>query len=66
VGRWDQNGSWGDWLGGCALNSTSSGQGLVVGCCVCGDEPSGSGATESRRVERCNRVSTVRVVCAAV
>jgi hypothetical protein len=46
VGRWDQNGSWGDWLGGCGLNSTGSGQGPVAGCCECGDEPSGSCATE--------------------
>jgi hypothetical protein len=46
VGRWDQNGSWGDWLGGCGLNSTVSGQGPVAGCCECGDEPSGSCATE--------------------
>jgi hypothetical protein len=46
VGRWDQNGSWGDWLGGCGLHSTGSGQGPVAGCCECGDEPSGSCATE--------------------
>jgi hypothetical protein len=35
-----------DWLGGCGLNSTGSGQGPVAGCCECGDEPSGSCATE--------------------
>jgi hypothetical protein len=29
-------------LGGCGLGLTSSGQGLVAGCCECGDEPSGS------------------------
>jgi hypothetical protein len=46
VGRWDQNGSEGDWLGGCGLDSTGSGQGPVAGCFVCGDEPSGSCATE--------------------
>jgi hypothetical protein len=46
VGRWDQNGSWGDWLGGGGLNSTGSGQGPDAGCCECGDEPSGSCATE--------------------
>jgi hypothetical protein len=46
VGRWDQNGSWVDWLGGCGLDSTGSGQGPVAGCCECGDEPSGSCATE--------------------
>jgi hypothetical protein len=39
--RWE-----GDWLGGCGLDSTSSGQGPVEGCCECGDEPSGSFATE--------------------
>jgi hypothetical protein len=33
-------------LGGCGLDSTVSGQGLVAGCCECGDEPSGSCATE--------------------
>jgi hypothetical protein len=46
VGRWDQNGSYGDWLGGCGLDSTGLGQGPVAGCCECGDEPSGSCATE--------------------
>jgi hypothetical protein len=33
-------------LGECGLDSTSSGQGPVAGCCECGDEPSGSCATE--------------------
>jgi hypothetical protein len=28
------------------LDSTGSGQGPVAGCCECGDEPSGSCATE--------------------
>jgi hypothetical protein len=28
------------------LDSTGSGQGPVAGCCDCGDEPSGSCATE--------------------
>jgi hypothetical protein len=31
---------------GCEFDSTVSGQGLVTGCCECGDEPSGSCATE--------------------
>jgi hypothetical protein len=31
---------------GCGLDSTGSGRGLVAGCCECGDEPSGSCATE--------------------
>jgi hypothetical protein len=34
------------WGGGCGLDSTDSGQGPVVGCCECDDEPSGSCATE--------------------
>jgi hypothetical protein len=33
-------------LGGCGLDSTGSGQGPVAGCRECGDEPSGSCATE--------------------
>jgi hypothetical protein len=33
-------------LGGCGLDSTGSGQGPLAGCCECGDEPSGSCATE--------------------
>jgi hypothetical protein len=33
-------------LGGCGLDSTGSGQGPVAGCCECGDESSGSCATE--------------------
>jgi hypothetical protein len=33
-------------LGGCGLDSTVSGQGPMAGCCECGDEPSGSCATE--------------------
>jgi hypothetical protein len=33
-------------LRGCALDSVSSGQGPVAGCCECDDEPSGSCATE--------------------
>jgi hypothetical protein len=33
-------------FGGCGLDLTGSGQGPVAGCCECGDEPSGSCATE--------------------
>jgi hypothetical protein len=33
-------------LEGCGLDSTVSGQGPVAGCYECGDEPSGSCATE--------------------
>jgi len=32
--------------GRCGLDSTGSGQGPVASCCECGDEPSGSCATE--------------------
>jgi hypothetical protein len=31
---------------GVGLDLSSSGQGPVVGCCECGDEPSGSCTTE--------------------
>jgi hypothetical protein len=31
---------------GCGLDLTGSGKGPVAGCCECGDEPSGSCATE--------------------
>jgi hypothetical protein len=31
---------------GCGLDLIGSGQGPVVGCCGCGDEPSGSWSTE--------------------
>jgi hypothetical protein len=33
-------------LAGCGLDSTGSGHGPVAGCCECGDEHSGSYATE--------------------
>jgi hypothetical protein len=33
-------------LGVCGFDSTGSGQGPMAGCCECGDEPSGSCATE--------------------
>jgi hypothetical protein len=36
---------------GCGFDSTGSEQGPVAGCCECGDEPSGSCATELVRVE---------------
>jgi hypothetical protein len=32
--------------GGCGADSSGSGYGSLAGCCECGDEPSGSGATE--------------------
>jgi hypothetical protein len=33
-------------LAGGGVDCTGSGQGPVAGCCECGDEPSGSCATE--------------------
>jgi hypothetical protein len=33
-------------VGVCAVDSPRSRQGSLAGCCECGDEPSGSGATE--------------------
>jgi hypothetical protein len=33
-------------VGRCGVDSPSSGQGSLAGCCECGYEPSGSGATE--------------------
>jgi hypothetical protein len=35
-----------EWLGGCGLDTTGSGYGLVACCCECGEEPSGSCAKE--------------------
>jgi hypothetical protein len=43
---------------GCGLNSTGSGQGPVAGCCECGDEPSGSCATELVRLSCLNTLTT--------
>jgi hypothetical protein len=37
---------------GCGLDSTGLGQGPVAGCCECGDEPSGSCATELELVAK--------------
>jgi hypothetical protein len=42
----DQNRHKVDWVGMCGEDSPDSGQGQSAGCCECGDEPSGSGATE--------------------
>jgi hypothetical protein len=44
-------------LGECGLDSTDSGQGPVAGCCECGDEPSGSCATELVMRQDCETVS---------
>jgi hypothetical protein len=53
MGGWDQNGSHGNWIGGCGLNYTGSGYGAVVSCCECGDEPSVSCSTELVRNNIC-------------
>jgi hypothetical protein len=58
LGRWDQKGSWGDWLGGCGLDSTSSGQGPVAGCCECGDESLGSCTTELVSFNEMRKIET--------
>jgi hypothetical protein len=42
VGLWGLNG----WLRVCGLDWTGSGQGPVAGYCDCGNEPSGSCATD--------------------
>jgi hypothetical protein len=52
---WDQNGSWGDWLGwgeACGVDSEGSGLESVAGTCKHGDKPSGSGPTETLVITR--------------
>jgi hypothetical protein len=44
MGKWDQNGSKGDWLGD-GVDPVGSGLGPVLGFCEYDDEPSGSGAS---------------------
>jgi hypothetical protein len=46
MGGWDQNGSYGDWLGDCREDPVGSGQGPMAGSCEYGDATSGSGATD--------------------
>jgi hypothetical protein len=41
-----QNGSWGDQLPWCGVDSTGLGEGLVAGSSECSDETSGSSARE--------------------
>jgi hypothetical protein len=51
-------------LGGCGLDSTGSGQGQVAGCCECGDERSGSCATELVTCPLCtHELSTALLAC---
>jgi hypothetical protein len=45
-GRMGSKWTLGRLCGGCGVDSPGSGQGPLAGCCECGDEPSGSGATE--------------------
>jgi hypothetical protein len=46
--RWEDaiKRTFGRLVGGCGVDSPGSGKGSLAGCCECGDEPSGSGATE--------------------
>jgi hypothetical protein len=44
--RWEDGKMGSEWIFLGRLDSTVSGQGLVAGCCECGDESSGSCATE--------------------
>jgi hypothetical protein len=46
-GRMGSNWTLGRLVGGCGVDSPGSGEGSLAGCYECGDEPSGSGATES-------------------
>jgi hypothetical protein len=52
--------------GGCGLDSTGSGQRPVAGCCECGDEPSGSCATELVSYYCCVRCFTTKRRCCVV
>jgi hypothetical protein len=49
-GRMGSKWTLGRLAGGCGVDSPGSGQGPMAGCCECGDEPSGSGATELVRI----------------
>jgi hypothetical protein len=46
MGGWDQDGSYGNLLGRCGVDSPGSGRGLLEGCCEHSDELSGSGIME--------------------
>jgi hypothetical protein len=45
-GRMGSKWTLGKLAGGCAVDSPGSGYGPLAGYCECGDEPSGSGATD--------------------
>jgi hypothetical protein len=45
-GRMGSEWTLGRLAGACGLDPVGLGYGPVAGCCECGDEPSGSGATE--------------------
>jgi hypothetical protein len=45
------------------LDSTVSGQGPVAGCCECGDEPSGSCATELVSFTKIYVLSPIAFIC---
>jgi hypothetical protein len=48
---------------GCGVDSSDSGVGPVAGCCECGDEPSGSGATELVSQPKLVRMRSRWLVC---
>jgi hypothetical protein len=52
-------------LGVCGLDSTGSGQGPVAGCCECGDEPSGSCATELVSIQ-VSCIDTLNFICTVI
>jgi hypothetical protein len=45
-GRMGSKWTLGRLVGGCGVDSPGSGYGFLAGCCVCGDEPLSSSATE--------------------
>jgi hypothetical protein len=61
VGRWDQNGSWGDWIGGGDWIRLAQDRDRCRAV-ECGDEPSGSCATELVQLVR-SSPPEVTVLC---
>jgi hypothetical protein len=57
--EWD----FGRLAGGGGVDSLGSGYGPVAGCCECGDEPSGSGATELFRFKLAQSVCLRTQLC---
>jgi hypothetical protein len=48
---------------GCGLDSTGSGWGPVAGCCECGDEPSGSCASEWASYRIADAINATYCIC---